>query len=106
MSENKHYVRPLGRQLVRPPLARAVQQIYRERLRQNAKWPGQQHPPAEWHLILSEEMGELAQAILRESFPEDDRHGDSSVKTELIHVAAVAFQWLERIEEAEHDAIH
>lgn len=88
---------PLDRCKIEPAVLQAIEE---ERERQEQQWPGQQCPPAEWHLILSEEHGELAQAILRESNPGDDRHGESSVKEELIQVAAVAVRWLEAIKGA------
>ncbi len=69
--------------------------IKHELLCQHLKWGPQHHPPAVWFLILSEEVGELAQAILRETFPDDGRHGDSSVEKELVQVAAVVIQWLQ-----------
>lgn len=63
--------------------------------RQNIKWGKQDHDNYHWLAILTEEVGELAQAILHDEF------GGScagNVQIELIHVAAVAVQWLECIE--------
>ena len=60
--------------------------IAEERRLQDHKWGYQSHPPEKWHLILSEEVGEVAEAILQ---------GDKTkMQTELIQVAAVIEAWL------------
>jgi len=46
----------------------------------NKKWGEQNHSPAVWCVILAEEVGELAKAILTEQ--------DAQYK-ELVHVSAV-----------------
>ncbi|MFA6198709.1 MAG: MazG-like family protein [Patescibacteria group bacterium] len=65
-----------------------MDQIYvgvgREVLRQNAKWGEQNHSHLKWSAILTEETGEVAKAALEENAEQ--------YITELIHVAAVAFQ--------------
>lgn len=65
--------------------------IHKERVRQDAKWGPKNRliigDDSERHLILSEEVGEVAKAILE---------GDD-VEAELIQVAAVAVAWLEVI---------
>lgn len=60
-----------------------------ERARQDAKWGVQRHDPARWHLILSEEVGEVAEAILK--------GGPVEAFEELVQVAAVAVAWLEHM---------
>ncbi len=72
-----------------------VNQIRAERERQNKKWGEQNHDDYRWLAILTEEVGELAQAILHDEF--GGSHAGTA-KTELIHVAAVAVQWLECME--------
>jgi NTP pyrophosphatase (non-canonical NTP hydrolase) len=53
-----------------------------ERQRQNNKWGVQNHAPDRWLVILQEEIGEAAKAVL-------ERDGDAYVK-EMEQVAAVA----------------
>lgn len=72
-----------------------IEKVRQERERQNKKWGEQNHDDYRWLAILTEEVGELAQAILHDEF------GGSHAGTaqhELIHVAAVAVQWLECME--------
>ena len=63
-----------------------------EREFQNKKWGEQNHDDYKWLAILTEEVGELAEAILHDEF---DGHAKGHAYTELLHVAAVAVQWLE-----------
>ena len=60
--------------------------IKKECERQEKKWGQQCHPDAIWHLILSEEVGEVAEAVL-----EDDQ---DQIRAELIQCAAVIVTWL------------
>ena len=74
--------------------AEAVRLVFDERVRQNAKWGKQIHNDFVWLGILTEEVGELAQAALH------DRFGGKAagmLSMELIHVAAVAVQWIESL---------
>lgn len=75
----------------------AIERVHAERRRQDDKWGSQRDlPPATWHLILSEEVGEVAEACLGVhdtkgvSYPE--------LRAELVQVAAVAIAWLEALE--------
>jgi len=68
------------------------EEIRQERLRQFEKWGKQTHSDPLWFLILAEEVGEVAQAILHSIF---GGAAAGTTRTELIHVAAVAVQWLE-----------
>ena len=52
--------------------------------RQREKWGQQMHTDRNWLAILTEEVGEVAKAILQQ--------GD--VKTEVVQCAAVALSWL------------
>ena len=63
-----------------------------ERKHQNIKWGEQNHDDYKWLAILAEEVGELAEAILHDEFGGKAR---GHAHTELLHVAAVAVQWLE-----------
>ncbi len=57
-----------------------------ERVHQKRKWGEQNHKFAKWHLILSEEVGEMAQAMLNA-----ERSAQwGPVHKEAIQVAAVA----------------
>lgn len=70
--------------------------IRTERKRQYEKWGKQRHDNYRWLAILMEEVGELAQAILHDQF--GGAHAGTA-RIELIHVAAVAVQWLESMQE-------
>ena len=64
-------------------------EVYAERNRQDQKW-GVEFPGRKdsfWYIILAEEFGEVAEAILKGN-PEE-------MRTELIQCAAVIFAWLE-----------
>lgn len=69
--------------------ARALHDVNRERERQDAKWGEQKHDLCTWVTILTEEVGELAQAVLHDTF--GGPHAEE-VRMEAIHVAAVAVQ--------------
>ena len=56
-------------------------QVINERERQDEKWGEQNHTPDKWILILSEEVGEAAKALLE---------GDANYRSEMIQIAAVA----------------
>jgi NTP pyrophosphatase (non-canonical NTP hydrolase) len=74
--------------------------IKAEGIRQDAKWGEQNHNPSIWLAILTEEVGELAQAILADRFDtgRDEKLHDShhvSMEIEAIQVAAVAAHLVE-----------
>ena len=87
-------------QLNEPEFMVAVGWIRKERQRQQAKWGKQLHSNFIWLAILTEEVGELAQAILHDKF---GGRAKGTAKTELLHVAAVAVQWLEAYVLEEHN---
>lgn len=62
-------------------------EIRNEQLRQLDKWGVQSHSPERWLTILTEEVGEVAKAILEENSLE--------YKEELIQVAATVVTMLE-----------
>ena len=70
-----------------------------ERKRQTEKWGEQNHDVFVWLSILSEEIGELAQAALHDKF---GGRAAGTLKNELTQVAAVAVQWLEQLERDKH----
>lgn len=45
-----------------------IYDVMEERLRQNAKFGPQNHPPMGWHAIMAEEMGEVAKEVVELSF--------------------------------------
>jgi hypothetical protein len=65
-----------------------------ERRRQDDKWGKQQHPLPVWLTILTEEVGELAAAIMGHQFGNDD-HPELDWRKEAIQVAAVALAMVE-----------
>lgn len=71
--------------------------ISAERDAQDAKWGNQTHSMPVWSAILTEEVGEVAEAALRVHF--DGEGADlSHLREELVQVAAVAVHILEKIE--------
>jgi NTP pyrophosphatase (non-canonical NTP hydrolase) len=64
-----------------------------ERDRQMEKWGEQRHPATYWVCILTEEVGEVAQACISDKAMIDD------LRQELVQTAAVAVAWLECIDE-------
>lgn len=65
----------------------------RERRRQDAKWGVQDHSPYTWAVILMEEVGECAEAMLAASFAKDQHAAEkhlARLEAELTQVAAVA----------------
>ena len=69
--------------------AEIVAAVKEERKRQDAKWGTDfaGRPDADWFVIMGEEVGEVANAILE--------HEKEHTAEELIQVAAVVFSWLE-----------
>lgn len=70
---------------------RVLVDVIKERQRQDEKWGVQNHLPAQWMLILMEEVGEFSQAVL------DAAHGadPANIRTELVQFTAVALSMLE-----------
>jgi NTP pyrophosphatase (non-canonical NTP hydrolase) len=68
-------------------------EVAAERERQDQKWgPGRIRPIETWNLVLGEEVGEVAKALL-------ENEGPAAVRKELIQVAAVAVEIVEAIDE-------
>lgn len=83
-------VQRIGKQLVQAS-------IKDERERQDEKWGEQNHDDDYWFIIESEELGEVAKAILGE--------GPDSVRREIVQVVAVGIAWLEAIERRKNLAV-
>jgi NTP pyrophosphatase (non-canonical NTP hydrolase) len=77
----------------------AFSKIVEERDRQDEKWGDQSHlPSCVWQTILSEEIGEIAQECLSETFgdnPSVINKANENLRNELIQAAAVIVAWLE-----------
>jgi NTP pyrophosphatase (non-canonical NTP hydrolase) len=73
----------------------SVNAVVKERQRQIAKFGDQGHTDDIWFLILSEEVGEVAQARLHDLY---GGRASGTLKEELTQVAAVALAWLEHLE--------
>jgi NTP pyrophosphatase (non-canonical NTP hydrolase) len=88
-----------------------IENITRERARQDAKWGEQNHPPQDWLAILMEEVGEFARAHMEVYYvqplpPNASAEAVASwraavdakrrhVREELVQVAAVAVAMIE-----------
>ena len=68
--------------------------IILERQRQDAKWGEQNHADEWWHLIMGEEYGELAKALLELHFAYPGAT-QGHIRKELIETIAVGIAWLE-----------
>lgn len=66
-----------------------LQDVMEERARQDKKWGEQNHTDLYWLGIATEELGEIAKAII-----END---PTAVRKELVQFTAVGLAWLEAI---------
>lgn len=73
-------------------MSKALDDVLAERARQDAKWGEQNHDPFTYLAVLTEEVGELAQAALHTRFGGPAAHG---LRDEAVHTAAVALALLE-----------
>jgi len=67
-------------------------EVVNERERQEAKWGQQDHHPACWLVILTEETGEACKAVLERDLLQ--------YRAELVQVAAVAVAGIEALDRA------
>lgn len=74
-----------------------LEEVDTERLRQDHKWGEQNHGLPVWQLVLSEEVGEFAEAILKMR-GEGRTMTIADVRKEIIQVAAVAVSIAEFID--------
>ncbi|EMM77044.1 hypothetical protein LEP1GSC040_0049 [Leptospira santarosai str. 2000030832] len=72
-----------------------IQEILKERERQDQKWGEQNHSPIEWCAILGEEVGEANKAALETHFEYDGKDDYTEYRKELIQIAAVAIAMIE-----------
>lgn len=82
-------------------LKKALNAVGWEREAQFAKWGEQSLNNYQWLAVLTEEVGELAQAALHDEF---GGKAAGTLRDELIQVAAVAVQWLEMLEVSDETA--
>lgn len=87
-----------------------INDVKRERQRQNEKWGVQDHNPVEWVAILTEEVGEVAKEAVDFHFANGDinvnmkagenlqRQRIENYRKEMIQVAAVAIQAVESLD--------
>lgn len=78
--------------------ARIFDDIAAERAAQDEKWGVQRHHDFEWSTILMEEIGEVAQAALHDSF---GGRAAGTLREELIQSAAVIVAWVEDLDQRE-----
>jgi NTP pyrophosphatase (non-canonical NTP hydrolase) len=71
-------------------IEQVLDDVRKERRRQEFKWGVQNHNDYKWSAILTEETGEVAKAALEKKLDE--------LIVELVQVAAVAVAWVEAIE--------
>lgn len=71
-------------------MERIIEEIRKERKRQDDKWGVRNSPALLWACILGEEVGEVNNAILEEDW--------DNLRTELIQVAAVAVATIESLD--------
>ena len=76
-----------------------IEEICKERKRQEAKWGVQHHHYLSWFLILAEEKGEVAKELTDVFVVPHGRKplDKEKLERELIQVAAVVVAWLEDI---------
>lgn len=79
-----------------------IHEIRQERDRQVKKWGKQDHDEGIWLAILTEEVGEVAQAI-QKGMPSEKKTDASNLKEELIQVAAVCAAFHEYIVRKENE---
>lgn len=73
--------------------------VLQERVKQNMKWGIQRHGHGDWLMILTEEVGEVAEAMQKVKGWGKPSDADDLYE-ELIHVAAVASAIAEQVKEA------
>jgi hypothetical protein len=87
-----------------------VEEVRYERRRQDGIWGPQNHEPATWVMILTEEVGEAAKDACDYHFPKGkDPEGMAALRRyrkELIQVAAVAIAMIECLDRNQTEVKH
>lgn len=81
-------------------MEKVLEEVKEERARQDEKWGEQNHHPAEWLMILGEEVGEANKAALEAHF---NGVCYSDYRKELVQVAAVAVAMIECLDRSLRD---
>ena len=88
---------------VRESHAQIVEDLLKERVRQNEKFGwNRNHHPAEWLMILGEEVGEVNEEGINYTFSTDEAKqlkAITDMRTELVQVAAVAMAMIEDLDD-------
>ncbi len=74
------------------------QAVWHERVKQDAKWGVRDHADPKWALILTEELGEVAECVLERDAADSPATAelyDELLDYEIVQIAAVAQAWLE-----------
>ncbi len=71
-----------------------LNEIVKERKRQDQKWGEQNHEPVEWMSVLIEEVGEAGKAVLEDRL-KHNTNGLHNYREELIQIAAVTIAMIE-----------
>jgi len=79
-------------------MSKALVDVEVERMRQDAIWGIQNHCPADWLMILGEEVGEANKAAVEHKFRKVSL---ADYRKELIQVAAVAIAAVECLDRGE-----
>jgi NTP pyrophosphatase (non-canonical NTP hydrolase) len=74
-----------------------IEEIKKERERQDEKWGEQNHHPLLWFSIIGEEYGEMCHAFNEYTFEETPEHLEE-MKREAVQVAACCVAMLECLE--------
>lgn len=85
-------------------MANVFQDVGDERIRQHEQWGEQNHNPSLWLAILTEEVGEVAQAVCKAWVPpytNEQRDWLFRYRDELVQVAAVAIAAIESFDRNE-----
>lgn len=87
----------MGEDKQEDPTVKVLFEVLEERHRQDVKWGVQHHSIYKWLAILSEEVGEAAEAMLdaeRTGRADDIAH----LREELVQTAAVAVEMVEALD--------
>ncbi len=83
-------------------MQKILEEIAKERKRQDEKWGEQNHSPIEWIAILTEEVGEISKEALEFHFKhKKPKKSLANYRKELIQTAAVTVAMLESLDRNE-----
>lgn len=83
------------------PLLRVLTDVANERDAQDCWFGEQNHEPEVWLAILTEEVGEVARAMLAARFPQFQHGKHGTMRDEAVQVAAVAVALCECLDRQE-----